>query len=387
MYGLVVFTLVIIMILGRLIDSTVDATVRDASGGFPIRVDYNASNPVENPASAFTTGRFAGKVQTVIPLRVTHGRASMPGGFQEVDAVVVGVGPAIVHSGFYPLSDRLPATQSDRAAWELMLNDPRYVIVDQFLGQAGGGPPAVTYTAGQRFSLLDPATGSAQEKTIAGILRASDGLRGIQNSGFTSPIVMSWDCGPGSRFGDQAKLASALIKPDAGVSVRGLAADLQAEFLTNGLRATQVQVEVERAMSGTRGFFQLMQGFLALGLLIGIAGLGIVMIRAVRERRRTIGVLRALGFGSKTVQRAFLGESSFVALEGILLGTGLGVITSYLLFTHYPSFKDTGIGFPVPWIALAVVVGLTAIASVFATTWPARQASRIRPAVALRIAD
>ena len=273
MYGLVVFTLVIIMILGRLIDSTVDATVRDASGGFPIRVDYNASNPVENPASAFTTGRFAGKVQTVIPLRVTHGRASMPGGFQEVDAVVVGVGPAIVHSGFYPLSDRLPATQSDRAAWELMLNDPRYVIVDQFLGQAGGGPPAVTYTAGQRFSLLDPATGSAQEKTIAGILRASDGLRGIQNSGFTSPILMSWDAAR-AQFGDQAKLASALIKPDAGVSVRGLAADLQAEFLTNGLRATQVRRRWSGAMSGTRGFFQLMQGFLALGLLIGIAGTG-----------------------------------------------------------------------------------------------------------------
>jgi putative ABC transport system permease protein len=75
-----------------------------------------------------------------------------------------------------------------------------------------------------------------------------------------------------------------------------------------------------------------MQGFLALGLIVGIAGLGVVMVRAVRERRRNIGVLRALGFQSGTIQRAFLTESTFVALEGIVLGTALSIVTSYLLF-------------------------------------------------------
>ena len=52
----------------------------------------------------------------------------------------------------------------------------------------------------------------------------------------------------------------------------------------------------------------LSDGFLALGLLIGICGLGVVMVRAVRERRRTIGVLRALGFRAKTVERSFLSK-------------------------------------------------------------------------------
>ena len=151
--------------------------------------------------------------------------------------------------------------------------------------------------------------------------------------------------------------------------------------------ATRVRQAVEKGFGASRGFFQLMQGFLALGLLVGIAGLGVVMVRAVRERRRTIGVLRALGFPASTVQRAFLTESSFIASEGIVLGAALSVVTSYLLFENDPSFAGTGIGFPIPWLSIAVLVGAAIVASLLATFWPAHQAARIRPAVALRIAD
>ena len=44
------------------------------------------------------------------------------------------------------------------------------------------------------------------------------------------------------------------------------------------------------------------------------------MVRAVRDRRRQVGVLRALGFVPNQVRRAFVLESGFVALEGILIG-------------------------------------------------------------------
>lgn len=79
--------------------------------------------------------------------------------------------------------------------------------------------------------------------------------------------------------------------------------------------------------------------------------------------------------------------SSFVALEGILLGSALGLVTAYLLFQNDPSFDNAGRGFPVPWVSIAVLVAATALASLAATAWPSRKASRIRPAVALRIAD
>ncbi|HYU58960.1 MAG TPA: FtsX-like permease family protein, partial [Actinomycetota bacterium] len=383
--GLVVFTLVIIMVLGAMIDASADGTMADASGGFPIRADFNPSDPVGHPVTAFTTGRFAGRVETVVPLVVAPGLAAV-GAIADADVVVVGADYGIVASGLYPLTERLPLAESDRAAWEMVLRNTRWAIVDQFIGQAGGGPPAVVYHPGDEVTLTDPATGRSETKVIAGILKASDGLRGIQNTGYTSPIVM------GTRsahelFGTLARRASALIKPAPGEPLAALQADLQGQFLANGLIVTDVRSVVERSLSATRGFFQLMEGFLALGLLVGIAGLGIVMVRAVRERRRTIGVLRALGFGARTVRRAFLGESAFVAFEGIVLGAGLGLVTSYLMFVNFPSFEGMGIGFPVPWTALAVVLVITGVASLLATMWPARRAANIRPAVALRIAD
>jgi hypothetical protein len=57
------------------------------------------------------------------------------------------------------------------------------------------------------------------------------------------------------------------------------------------------------------------------------------------------------------------------------------------LFQNDPSFDNASIGFPIPWASIAVLVAATALASLAATAWPARKASRIRPAVALRIAD
>ena len=190
-----------------------------------------------------------------------------------------------------------------------------------------------------------------------------------------------------AQFGAGARVSSALVAPAAGTSDEALAADLQGQYLPAGLVVTQVRREVEHEFAANRSFFRLMEGFLALGLLVGIAGLGVVMVRAVRERRRSIGVLRALGFQRGTVQRSFLTESSFVALEGIVLGTALSIVTAYLLFKNDPDLGGAGFAFPVPWASIAVLVLATAAASVLATLWPARRAAATRPAVALRISD
>jgi len=385
MYSLVVFTLVLITVFGNLINSTVDNEVANASGGFAIRADFSPANPVPDPARTLSSGRFAGRVEAAVPLRLSDGKVSGLGLPKPVDTVAIGAAPAIAEAGLYPLVKRLESLGDDRATWKAVMTDRRYVIVDPFLGSTGFGP-TVMFKPGDALTLADPATGRAEQKTIAGILRSANGFYGIAGTNFVGPTIMS-DAAARQLFGGRAKVASVLVEPATGQSDDALAADLQGQFLPQGLVATRVRQAVEKGFGATRSFFQLMQGFLALGLLVGIAGLGVVMVRAVRERRRTIGVLRALGFPARTVQRAFLTESSFVALEGIVLGTVLSVATSYLLFENDPAFAGTGIGFPVPWLTIALLVGAAAVASLLATFWPARQASRIRPAVALRIAD
>ena len=388
MYGLVVFTLVLITVIGNLISAGTDTEVRNASGGFAIRADFNPSAPVGDPARTFTTGRFAGKVDAVAPLTVVGGKVTnlIKGRTDPIDAVVVGADPKLSEAGLFPLTKRLERLGDDRAVWQAVQSDPRYVILDPFFGEEGGGPSAVTFKPGDTLTLTDPNTGKAEQKTIAGVLKSGQGFFGVGNTGFLSPIILSQSA-TRAQFGPNAKLASAFVKPAAGITDQALAAELQGQYLPEGLVATQIRDQVERGFAANRGFFQLMQGFLALGLIVGIAGLGVVMVRAVRERRRNIGVLRALGFPARTVQRAFLTESTFVALEGIVLGTGLSIVTSYLLFKNDDELNASGVGFPIPWTSIAVLVLAAALASILATVWPARQASKIRPAVALRIAD
>ncbi|WP_031003465.1 ABC transporter permease [Streptomyces sp. NRRL F-5727] len=130
-----------------------------------------------------------------------------------------------------------------------------------------------------------------------------------------------------------------------------------------------------------------MQGFLALGLGVGITGLGVVMVRAVRERRRTIGILRALGFRARTVRRSFLWESTFVAVEGIVLGSLLGVLTTWLMYRNSAAFAGLDGGFPVEWGSIGVLAAATFGASLLATLGPARRAAAIRPARAVRVSD
>jgi putative ABC transport system permease protein len=389
MYGLVVFTLVLITMVGNLIDASTDSEVANASGGYAVRADFNPAAPVADPARTFTTGRFAGRVAAVSPLLVAGGKVTdlNPKFTDPLDVVVVGADPSLSRDGLFPLGRRLEGLDDDRAVWQALQSNPGYVLLDPFLGQNGGGPGGVTFRPGDTLTLTNPGTGKAERKTIAGVLKSPQGFYGVGGTaGFVSPLITS-QAAARAQFGPDAKLSSAFVKPAAGVSDQALAADLQGQFLPQSLVATQIRDQVERGSAANRSFFQLMQGFLALGLLVGIAGLGVVMVRAVRERRRTIGVLRALGFQSGTVQRAFLTESSFVALEGILLGTALSLVTSYLLFNNDKDLKSANIGFPIPWTNIGLLVLAAAVASVLATVWPARQASKIRPAVALRIAD
>ena len=389
MYGLVVFTLVLIAVLGTVIDSGMDRAVAETSGGYALRADWNPSGRAADPAARLAGGRFAGRVAGVAPLRTADARVlGIPGAPKPVPATAVGATPALAEHGRFPLEARLDRLGGDdQAVWRAVLADPRYIVLDQWLGQEDSSLGAVTYKPGDTLTLVDPASGRRQPKTVAGILSDTTAFQAAGSDGRAGgPVIMAAE-GVREQFGARSRATAALVAAAPGVSDQALAADLQGQFLPEGLVATRMRHLVEQDYAANRSFFQLLQGFLALGLVVGVAGLGVVMVRAVRERRRTVGVLRALGFPARVVRRAFLLESSFVALEGILLGTGLSIVTSYLLFRNDDDLQAVGGPFPIPWMNIALLVMATAAASLAATAWPARQAARIRPAVALRIAD
>lgn len=76
-----------------------------------------------------------------------------------------------------------------------------------------------------------------------------------------------------------------------------------------------------------------------------------------------------------------------MAAEGVVIGTALGVLTTWLLYRNSPSFGSLDAPFPIAWTQISVTVGVALVASLLATVGPARRAARIKPAAALRIAD
>ena len=142
---------------------------------------------------------------------------------------------------------------------------------------------------------------------------------------------------------------------------------------------------VDDAVAASLTFNRLIQGFMGLGLVVGVAALGVISARAVVERRQQIGVMRAIGFRRRMVQAAFLLESSFVALTAILVGTALGLLLAWNIIRDtrsQPSWENLEL--VVPWLNLGVIFLVVYAVALAATLAPAVRASKIRPAEALR---
>jgi putative ABC transport system permease protein len=169
----------------------------------------------------------------------------------------------------------------------------------------------------------------------------------------------------------------------SGVNAATTAKTLEKDFAQNGLQ-TQVTAEVIQDNDATRRVvFLLLRGFMSLGLVVGIAALGVIAARSVVERRQQIGMMRALGFQKGQVRLAFLTESSFIALLGIGVGVTLGLGFSGTLIDNIRQ-NIPGLEYTVPWGALLLVVIVGYAASLLTTYLPARQASKVYPAEALR---
>lgn len=169
-----------------------------------------------------------------------------------------------------------------------------------------------------------------------------------------------------------------------GVDASNTANALEVALLENGMQTEVFEETIAEENAAGQAFFRLFTGFMALGLLVGVAALGVISTRAVVERRQQIGMLRAIGYKRGMVSLSFLMESSFVSLLGSIIGISLGLLLSYNAVTDINSEGGTNFAFTIPWIQIAVILAITYAFSILTTFIPARQASKIYPAEALR---
>jgi putative ABC transport system permease protein len=151
------------------------------------------------------------------------------------------------------------------------------------------------------------------------------------------------------------------------------------------MEAEALEALFREGLATFHAFINIFIGFMGLGLVVGVASIGVVMTRAVVERRQQIGVLRAIGYRRRMVQLSFLLEASFVALFGTAIGVVLGLVLSYTAIRDIRAEEaEENLRWVVPWFQIGVIVTVTYVFSLLGTYLPARQASRIYPAEALR---
>tara|TARA_B100000029_G_scaffold171159_2_gene167433 strand:+ start:21384 stop:24938 length:3555 start_codon:yes stop_codon:yes gene_type:complete len=158
---------------------------------------------------------------------------------------------------------------------------------------------------------------------------------------------------------------------------------LETAFIDHGMTAKSTSESIEQEQAQTNAFNQLFQGFMGLGLLVGVAALGVIAFRAVVERRQSIGMMRAIGYRARMVQMQFLMESGVVAILGSLIGIGLGTLIAWNIFKNI-SQESAGVTFSIPILNVAAIVLVAVVFSLLNTMLPARQASGIKPSEALR---
>lgn len=371
-YALIVFVLTFLAVFSHLFDAQIPRFTRESSAGFDLIVDSNPSNP------ATINSLFAqGQIASAAPIVRGAPRFSSPQHGGLLAWPLSGFDRNFIQAGQPALSDRMTRFRTDKDAWAAVLDGKDLVLVASSFLQEGGGPPQNLVRVGDRITALNPSTGDRRQWTVAGIL-SSDWLdQGVVTSSAVARDFLGVGAVSNRHF--------VAMKPgqDPELAARRLTGSL----VQYGAKADTVATLVKIQLHQQQGFIRLMQGYLALGLLVGVAGLGVVMVRAVRERRRHIGLLRALGFSRQVVRSAFLMEAAFVAVQGILVGLVLALVVSFQLLANSDVFGQSRLAFSVPWAPLLVLTAVALAASLAATAVPAAQASRIRPAVALRIGE
>jgi putative ABC transport system permease protein len=161
-----------------------------------------------------------------------------------------------------------------------------------------------------------------------------------------------------------------------------IAKELQYALVEEGYFVISINVVFLSIQSFIYAMFGLLQAFLALGLAVGIAGLGVITIRNVSERRHQTGILRALGFQREMVVAGYLVELTWISLLGILNGAVVGIGFHYQLYVKY--LRDEGAEFILPWQQISGIILGAYLLTLLATTWPVMRAASVHPAEALR---
>lgn len=403
MFSLVIFTMMIFAILINLGNVLVDDPDL-ASGGFDIRATIRPELPIDDPYEIIDSNgdKLSPSDFTVITaqarLRVEV-RQDEAEELRYRNARVRASDEAWLKNNTYQLTHWDPEYGGTSAEiWEAVATNPELAVVagNIISTRDGFGPPHDPSSF--KIEGIDPAEkgqmkgvsitlrppigqgspDNAVKRKVVGVLdRFADSFENSQNDIYMHHSVLQQVSDKFVPFTEYKFKLSDPLRADE------IALLLDTVFIEHGMKSRSIKSVIDESQTQRNAFNQLFQGFMGLGLLVGVASLGVIAFRAVVERRQSIGMMRAIGFKERMVQLQFLMESGIVAVLGSVLGIGLGTLIAWNIFKTI-SQESGGVTFAIPWGNVGMVVLVAVIFSLLTTFLPARQASKISPSEALR---
>lgn len=279
------------------------------------------------------------------------------------------MGPLVITATDDPTSlGEVAGMTLEEGSFESVLDGDGIAVAQ--MGELGGAGPQLDL--GDQVSVTD-AAGAERTLTVAAVL-ADGGINSLIVSNLVSEKTLT------ELSGDQP-VAMAFIRAEPG-------------------QAEDVGRRIEQAFDGYTGV-ELMAGnfvgdiigtifdFLIgavnalLGMSVVVALVGIVntMTLAIFERRRELGMVRALGMTRQQVGRTIRLEAVLIGLLGTLVGIGAGVLLSWVVVSSIPEVE---IGLSFNWARVGLIFLVGVLVGVLASLVPARRATRLDMLEAMR---
>jgi putative ABC transport system permease protein len=395
MFCLVVFSLIVMSSMNYNFEHVF---ISDrALGGWDVFVDENPTNRVEDLEAALREANSPA-VARIEAVGTTSAALDRRAAICEVrpgvdcvtaearrfeDYRILGEDEGFLANADIPLQTRAAGFASSEEVWAAVARDPTLAVIDANALEAGFGAGQIITTVESDartmepidIVILDRISGTRTPLKVIGVIELGAsgtfyfGLH-VSQQAFTRT------------FGEP-DIRRFYIQTVSGSDNRQVARDIEASLLETGAQAESLRAEVDRQSTFFTGFFRIIQGFMGLGLFVGVAALGVIAFRSVVERRQQIGMLRALGYTRGMVGLTFLLESALIAAGGITTGIVFGLILSRYLI--HDEFANQGVvEFVIPYTQVAIIGLLSFGSALLMTVMPSRQASGIPIATALR---
>jgi ABC-type antimicrobial peptide transport system permease subunit len=215
---------------------------------------------------------------------------------------------------------------------------------------------------------------------VVGVVAQQAGSGGILASLQEAQAAHDWTAG-----GDLSIDPDAITTPYSGLFViaKGLdgVAKVRAEITNVGYSTSAPENLIATVQRYVRVVEIVLGGIGVIALAIAALGIANALLAAVRERRREIGVLKAVGARDRDVLRAFLIEAGVMGALGGLIGSVLGLTVARVVAAVVDGYLTSqglaGVRVGMPYhLALVAVAGSVALA-LLAGALPARRAARL----------